>query len=199
VSGFGGRWVTGLLAALSLAAAGCTPRPAWHGWAMEPALAAPDVALWGSGPRPLSLAHPDGRPTLLAFGYTSCPDVCPTTLSGWRRLRERLGADGDRVRFVFVSVDYRNDRPAWVGDFARHFDPRFIGVVADSLALLRMLPRFKADAGYVPLPGGHGSTVAHTAYTYLIDGRGVIRRGYDFDADPGGVRADVRRMLRAGS
>ena len=115
--------------------------------------------------------------------------------SSWRAVKSRLHADASRVRFAFVSVDYRNDTPQTAGGFARRFDPDFVGVVADSSQLARLLPAFRAAARYDTVAGGVPE-VTHTDYSYLVDGAGRIRLSYEFGSAPARIEHDVRLMLR---
>jgi len=92
--------------------------------------------------------------------------VCPTTLSDWRRLRRALGPDTARVRFVFVSVDWRRDTPAVAAAFASRFDPTFVGVTADSTTLLGLLPSFKVASQYQATQGAR-ATIWPTATTSM--------------------------------
>jgi len=163
---------------------------------MVPSLVPPDVPLQGPGGETMSFARPGGKLTLATIGYVSCPDLCPTTLSDWHRIRVHLGADSSRVRFVFVSGDWRADTPAGSADFARRFDPSFIGVLSDSSSLPALLAAFQADAGYDRLPGGRGYRFGHTALSYLLDEAGRIVLWYPFSSDPGFVARDIRRLLR---
>jgi protein SCO1/2 len=156
---------------------------------------APDVPLTGADGRTISLARSAGRISLVAFGYTTCPDVCPTTLTSWQRIRKQLGKDADQVRFVFVSIDYRNDSPAMAGAFARGFDPSFVGVAVDSLQIHRVLPPFKAQAAYETSPAGRLMGVSHSEYTYLVDAHGRIRLAYELASDPKTLVRDIELLL----
>ncbi len=182
---------------LAAALTGCEREVRYAGERMDPSLVAPDVVLSGAGDTRVSLARPAGRVTLVTFGYTSCPDICPTTLSDWRRVRAALGADTTHVRFVFVSADWRRDRPAGVTEFVGHFDPTFLGVTADSVTLLRILPLFQAQAVYEPAPGGEGYRFGHSANSYLLDDTGRIVVLFPFTTAPDLIVRDIRRMLDA--
>jgi len=184
-----------LVVAASLGA--CADRGAYEGSPMDPALTVPGTLLPGD-PGELSLANTEGKLTLLTFGFTECPDICPTTLSDWRRVRQQLGADTSRVRFVFVSVDHRKDTPASAAAFARNFDPTFIGVAPDSVKLKTLLPFFQAEAVYSPAASGHGSEVGHTTHSFLIDARGRISLVYTFATEPEPIARDIKKMLAKG-
>lgn len=185
------RRIAGL--ALALALSGCGAR-GYTGNAMQPAQPAPDVELAGAAP--VSFARPEGRITLVTFGYTSCPDVCPATLAHWRDARRALGADTAHVRFVFVSGDWRNDTPAATAAFARQFDPSFIGVTGDSATLHRILPTFQAEVGYGGPPGSRTAGFAHSDFDYLVDEKGRIAFWYPFTVRAEALAGDLRRMVR---
>lgn len=189
------RSFTACIAGMLLFAAGCGGGSKDYGWKLDPLTSAPDLPLAGAGGDSLSLARPGGRLSLVTFGYTACPDVCPSTLADWRKLRRGLGADTSRVRFVFVSVDWKNDTPEVAAAFARRFDPAFLGVTADSAELRMLLPAFRAEAAYDTAAGGTAN-VSHTDYTYLVDDSSRIALAYDFAAPPSKIADDVRRMLR---
>jgi protein SCO1/2 len=175
----------------------CADRSAYEGSPMAPALTVPGTLL-PSDPDDISLANTGGKLTLLSFGFTECPDICPTTLSDWRRARRQLDADTSRVRFIFVSVDHRKDTPATAAAFARNFDPTFIGVAPDSTKLKTLLPFFQAEAVYSPAASGHGSEVGHTTHSFLIDAKGRISLVYTFATQPEPIARDIKRMLAKG-
>ena len=186
-----------LASAALLALGACADRSAYEGTPMDPALTAPGTKLPGD-PDTISLASPGGRLTLLTFGFTQCPDICPTTLSDWHRVRSQLGRDAASVRFVFVSVDHRKDTPTSAAQFARRFDPRFIGVAPDSAHLATLLPYFQAEAVYSPGASGHEAEVGHTTHSYLIDTKGRISLVYTFATEPEPIARDIHRMLARG-
>ena len=89
---------------------------------------APPLRLVEHGGRAFDLAAERGKVVLLFFGYTHCPDICPTTLADWRRVHAALGADTSRVRFVFVTTDPERDTPEVAQQYARQFHPAIIGL-----------------------------------------------------------------------
>ena len=205
-----------LLAALVLALPACgAVRDAqdaayeWHGTPMDPAREAPPLTLTAGGGRPFDLAAERGKVTLVFFGYTRCPDICPTTLADWARARAALGADTAGVRFVFVSVDPERDPPAAADAYAKRFHPSFVGVsgtpgevgvVTGRWGILAAPePAAAADphAGHTPdTPGAPaGATLAHTARTFLVDQDGRLRALYPQGTAPAGLAADLRHLL----
>jgi protein SCO1/2 len=163
---------------------------------MQPALIAPDIALSAGDGAQVSFARPGGRLTLTTFGYTSCPDVCPATLSTWREVHRALGADTAHVRFVFVSGDWRHDTPESATNFAHVFDPSFVGVAGDSATIRRILPAFQAEVGYGGPPGSKTAGFAHSDFDYLVDETGRIAYWYPFRVRPEALAKDLKRMLR---
>lgn len=111
------------------------------------------------------------RPAALFFGFTTCPEVCPTTLARWSASLKALGPEADRVRLVFVSVDPERDTPAVLKSYLSDFDPRITGLTGSPAAVARMLAAYHVYARKVPLPGG-GYTIDHTAAAYLFDREG---------------------------
>src|SRR5665213_30560 len=128
-----------LVAAASIIAlaAGCKP-VSFHGTAYEPPEKAPSVVLQKASGGEFSLADQHGSVVLLFFGYTHCPDLCPTTLTDWKRVKSALGRDASRVRFVFISVDPARDDPATLQRYVSRFDPDFIGATSDTATLARI-------------------------------------------------------------
>jgi protein SCO1/2 len=111
------------------------------------------------------------KPSAVLFGFTHCPDVCPTALmemSGWV---EALGADADRMRFVFVTVDPERDTPAAMRDYVSAFSDRIVGVTASRLPSKAMLRDYKIPFSKVPHEGGDYS-MDHLASVILLDGKG---------------------------
>jgi protein SCO1/2 len=131
---------------------------------------------------------------LLFFGYTRCPDVCPTTLADWARLRRALGEDAAAMRFVFVSVDPARDTPADAQRYAARFDPAFVGLVADTASIERLKAGFRIAAHEEPGHAGH-YTVAHSTQTFVVDGEGRLRVLHPQSGTVADLEADVRRLL----
>lgn len=173
----------------------------YHGVAYDPPGAAPalHLATAAGGAFDLARATADsGRAALVFFGYTHCPDVCPTTLADWARVKRLLGADAARVRFVFVTVDPERDSAAAVARYVAQFDPAFVGL-APSRAALDAAERAWGVASYREEPaaggGGAGYTVAHPAQVFAVDPAGRLRLFYGLGARPADVADDLRRLL----
>jgi protein SCO1/2 len=182
-------------AALIAFAAGCKP-PSFHGTAYEPPEKAPPVLLRQTSGGDFSLADQRGSVVLLYFGYTHCPDICPTTLTEWKRLKTALGRDASRVRFVFISVDPARDDPATLQRYVRRFDPDFIAATADSATLANVEHSFHVTSAREETGSANGYAVTHPAQTFVVDKRGDLRLLYSLGMDTNDVVSDIRQLLR---
>jgi protein SCO1/2 len=135
-----------------------------------------------------------GRPFLVFFGFTHCPDVCPTTLFEVSEILGALGGDGDRVRALFVTVDPERDTPDKLKDYLSSFDPRLIAVTGDDAAIKAMERAYRVYAKRVPLEGG-GYTMDHTAIVYLMDKDGRFVAPFNMKRRPAEAAAELRRYL----
>ena len=138
----------------------------------------PQVAAIGG---PFSLTDQNGRtvtdqdfkghPFLVFFGFTNCPDICPTTMFEISEIMKRLGPDGDRVRALFITVDPERDTPAAMKDYLSSFDPRIVGVTGAEAAIAAVAKAYRAYYKRMPLAEG-GYTMDHTAFIYLMGADG---------------------------
>jgi protein SCO1/2 len=136
-----------------------------------------------------------GRAALVFFGYTHCPDVCPTTLHDWVRVKRALGADSTRVRFLFVTVDPERDTAPAVARYVAAIDSGFVGL-AGTRAEVDAVQRAWGIGAF--REGGDDSTytVAHPAQVFAVDPAGRLRLTYSLGARPDHVADDLRRLLR---
>lgn len=176
-------------------ATGCRP-PSFHGTAYEPPEVAPPVVLHEARGARFSLADQRGSVVLLYFGYTHCPDVCPTTLSDWKRVKTSLGRDASRVRFVFVSVDPARDDPATLQRYVSRFDPDFIGATGDSATLAGIEHSFHVSSSREESASASGYSMTHPSQTFVIDKSGNLRLLYSFGMQTSDVVSDIRQLLR---
>jgi len=144
-----------------------------------------------------TLADFRGKVVVLFFGYTHCPDVCPTTLAELAQVMKTLGADADRVQVLFVTVDPERDTPAILSQYVPAFDPRFLGLYGDAAATQRTAKEFKVfyEIRKGATPGEY--TVDHSAGTYVIDTKGRLRLFVAYDRiGTDDLAADIRTLLR---
>lgn len=166
----------------------------YKGSLIEPAKPAPNFILTDETGQPFTLSDQVGRPVLIFFGYTHCPDVCPVTLSEYKQIRKQLGVLADDVTFLFVSVDPNRDTPQVIGEYTSLFDPAIIGLTG---SIDDLEPVYQAYGVVRTIRSGeHGNyTVDHTARTYLVDLDGNLRLTYPFGFGVEGIVADLQHLL----
>ena len=141
-----------------------------------------------------SLADFKGKVVVVFFGFTHCPDACPTTLAELSQVMRELGADADKVQVLFVTVDPERDTPAVVGQYASSFHPSFLGLSGDLEATTRVAKEFKVFFQKQPSKSG-GYSVDHSAGTYFYDRQGRLRLFAPFGKGGEPILHDVRLLL----
>lgn len=135
-----------------------------------------DFALQDPTGKTRRLADFKGKVVLMFFGYTHCPDVCPTTMVELKQVMEKLGPDADKVQVLFVTVDPERDTAALMAQYVPAFDPRFLGLrPADEAALKKVTKDFKVYYAKVPGTSPENYTVDHSAGSYVFDQNGQLR------------------------
>jgi protein SCO1/2 len=135
-----------------------------------------------------------GHPFLVFFGFTHCPDVCPTTLFDVSEVMRQLGPDADRVRALFITVDPERDTAAALKDYLSSFDPHLSGLTGDPAAVATVAKAYRVYFKKVPLDQG-GYTMDHTAIVYLMDKDGRFVSPFSVKRTPEAAAADLRRYL----
>jgi protein SCO1/2 len=135
-----------------------------------------------------------GRPTLVFFGFTHCPDVCPTTLFEMSEVLKAMGKDGDRVNAYYISVDPERDTQAAMKEYLSSFDPRLRGLTGSSEAIAKVLSEYRVYAKKVPLKDGD-YTMDHTALIYLMDRDGKFVAPFNINRKPEDAATDLKRYL----
>jgi len=136
-----------------------------------------------------------GKAVVVFFGFTQCPDVCPTTLVDIGNALKTLGADAERVQVLFVTVDPERDTPRVLADYVKSFDPRILALRGDEAATQRVAKEFKIY--YEKRKRGDGYTVDHSAQTYVIDPQGRLRLLVRHDRLAQDLAEDLRTLLAA--
>jgi protein SCO1 len=144
--------------------------------------------------KPVTDQDMKGRPFLVFFGFTHCPDVCPTTLFDMSQVMHTLGPDADRVGALFITVDPERDTPAVVKDYMSNFDPHLRGLTGDQASIDAAIRAYRVYAKKVPLQGGD-YTMDHTAIVYLMDKDGQFVAPFDLKRKPEAAAADLRRYF----
>ena len=135
-----------------------------------------------------------GRPSLIFFGFTHCPDVCPTELFELSEVLRAMGKDADRVNAYFVSVDPERDTAAAMKDYLSSFDPHLKGLTGDPAAVAKIIGEYRVYAKKVPLKDGD-YTMDHTALVYLMDRDGKFVAPFNLKQSPQQAAADLKHYL----
>src|SRR5262249_8756033 len=133
-------------------------------------------------------------PYLVFFGFTHCPDVCPTTLLEVSSVLDKLGTDASKLRALFITVDPERDQPAVLRDYLSSFNPRLIGLTGDLAAVTARAKAYHVYMKKVPLEGDD-YTMDHTALVYLMDRDGRFVAPFNLKRRPEDAAADLRRYL----
>lgn len=166
-----------------------------RGIILEDAEPAPALAFTTADSVRFDLAAEKGNVVLLYFGYTHCPDVCPTTLGDWARARRALGPDTTNVKFVFVSMDPDRDTPVISQQYAKQFNASFIGVTGTTEELEALKKRWSIAAYPEGDPRDGPYTVAHPAHTFVVDRQGRLRVLFEPGVSGDELAKDLRKLL----
>jgi protein SCO1/2 len=142
----------------------------------------------------VSDADMKGKPFLVFFGFTHCPDICPTTLFDMSQLMQALGPDAARTAALFITVDPERDTPAVMKDYLSNFDPHLRGLTGDQASVSAATRAYRVYAKKVPLENGD-YTMDHTAVVYLMDKDGRFVAPFDMSRKPEAEAADLRRYM----
>jgi protein SCO1 len=179
-----------------LAGCGKTPTGHFHASAVGDRFAHADFHLIDQNGIPRSLSDFRGKVVLIFFGYTHCPDVCPTTLAGYAQAMRLLGKDADRVQVLFITVDPERDTRALLAKFVPAFNPKFLGLYGDAKATAEAAENF--GVSYQKHSTKTGYTMDHSTFGYLVDTRGRVRLMAG-DLEPADWLAhDIRLLLTSG-
>ena len=135
-----------------------------------------------------------GRPFLVFFGFTNCPDICPTTMFEISEIMKKLGPDADRMRALFVTVDPERDTPSALKDYLSSFDPRIVAVTGDEAAIAAIAKAYRAYFKRIPLAEG-GYTMDHTAIIYLMGKDGRFVTPFSLKRTNDAAAAELRKYL----
>lgn len=162
----------------------------------DPARPVPDFTLTNQNGAPFRFGDTAGTVRLLYFGYTNCPDICPTTLLTWKQARELLGDDAGRVTFIMVTVDPEQDTPGVLKTYVTAFHPAFVGLTGALEELTPVWATFGVQVQKEPHPeSAAGYSVGHTASVFVVDPEGRLRLKFPFGATAEQIAAEVRALL----
>ncbi len=187
-----------LLVALALSALlGCSPdKPAFKGVDITGADYAKDFSLADQNGQTRALKDFAGKVVVLFFGYTQCPDVCPTTMQELTEVKRLLGAEGDKLQGVFVTVDPERDTPELLQAYMANFDPSFIALRPTPEQLTPLLKDYKIYAKKVEGKTATSYTMDHSAQSYVYDPQGRLRLYNRYGSGVQALADDVRLLLK---
>ena len=188
-----------LALAFGFVLAGCQGKPEFRNTDVTGADFASDFSLTGHDGKPRTLADFRGKAVVIFFGYTQCPDVCPSTLAELAGVMKQLGPDAERVQVLFVSVDPERDTQELLSHYVPAFDPRFLGLHGDAEATARTAKAFRVFYQKVPGKTPDTYTVDHTAGSYVFDPQGKLRLFVKHGAGPEPIVHDLRLLLKDGA
>ena len=163
----------------------------------EPYPVAPDFSLTRANGETFRLSEQKDKVTLLFFGYTSCPDVCPTTMADLKRALDNLSSKNlKQVQVVFITVDPKRDTPERVQEYADHFNTEFIGLSGSEEELAKVWNAYGIYRLEVPGVSAAGYSVDHTARITMINKDGTMRVSFGFDTPVEDFIHDIQLLLR---
>jgi protein SCO1/2 len=162
----------------------------------EPYPPAPEIELLRASGRSFQLSEMRGNVVAVFFGYTSCPDVCPTTMAELNQALGQLGDQADQVQVLFVTVDPQRDTPERVQEYVDHFNSSFIGLSGAEADLAKVWNDYGVFRQVVEGSSAAGYLVDHTARVTLIDQQGNLRVSFPFDTPVEDVAHDMQLLLQ---
>jgi protein SCO1/2 len=184
------------LVLVSFALAGCSGSgPSFKNTDITGADYGKDFTLADHAGKTRALADFRGKVVVMFFGYTRCPDVCPTTLAELKAVKEQLGEDGKRLQVLFVTVDPERDTQKLLANYVPAFDPSFLGLYGDSAAIAKVAKDFRVFYQKAPGKTPDSYTVDHTAGSYVFDPQGRLRL-FARHGNAANLIADIRTLLR---
>jgi protein SCO1 len=188
-----------ILACLALSSAGliaCSDKPSFRNTDITGAEFAREFSLTDFDGKARTLADFKGKAVVVFFGFTQCPDVCPTTLAEMAEVVKLLGADGKRLQVLFITIDPERDTPELLRKYVPAFNPNFLGLTGSNEAIAKVAKEFKVFYQKSPgkTPGSY--TMDHTANSYVFDPEGKVRLvvKHGMGADP--LVQDLKQLLK---
>lgn len=157
---------------------------------------APQIELIRSNNETFRISDQKGKIVLLFFGYTSCPDVCPTTMAELKLVMDELGDQADAIQVVFISVDPERDTPEKIQKYVERFNTEFIGLSGTVDELSAVWENYGVFREVVESNSAFGYIVNHTARVYLIDTAGNLRLSYGFQTPMEDIVSDLEILLK---
>ncbi len=197
-----GLWIIigiAIILLIILAVAVVLPRlrpPTFSGMLLQGTNTANDFTLVDGNGERVSLSDFRGKPVLLYFGYTFCPDVCPTTMAELGQMMQALGKKADDVQVVMISVDPERDTPERLGEYVRYFHPNFIGLTGTEDEIAQAATPLGIYYARQEVEGASGYLMDHTATVLMVDQDGSVRMVWPYGTSGQAIAEDVRYFLR---
>lgn len=167
----------------------------YHGSVIDPPVEAPEFELTDAEGNSFQLNELEGQVVVMFFGYTSCPDVCPLTLSEFVRIKEELGNQSENVSFVFVTVDPERDTPERIKKYLANFDAGIIGLTGERKELEPVWASYGVYQDKVDEGSEGNYFLDHSSRSYVIDQEGNLLLTYTFGTQNESIAADVRHLM----
>lgn len=194
------RGIAALCSAAAFVLAGCQPSPpppAFQATDITGAAFARDFRLTDHHGQVRTLADFRGKVVAVFFGYTHCPDVCPTTLSDFAAALQQLGPQAERVQVIFVTVDPERDTPDLLKAFVPAFNPSFLGMYSDPATLRLLAKEYKVVYQKTSVKAADDYLIDHSAGTYVYDQKGNLRLLMPYGSSPEAIAQDLKTLLSA--
>ncbi|MGH8079830.1 MAG: SCO family protein [Lysobacter sp.] len=189
------RVLAGIGAATLLSACGRTAPLSLHGIDLSNRSGfGQDFRLLDPQGRERTLADFRGKIVLLFFGFTLCPDVCPTALTRAVQIRKLLGGDGERLQVIFITLDPERDTPEVLQAYTQAFDPSFLGLSASPQRIAQTAKDFRVV--YAKVPTGSTYTIDHSALSYVYDSGGALRMALRHEQSAADCVHDIRQIIQ---
>ena len=194
-----------LAAVFGLALTGCDqlglgkpPAPQFRGVDITGANYAKTLALPDVNGQPRTLGDFKGKFTVVFFGYTQCPDVCPTTMAELAQVKKALGADGDKLQGVFITIDPERDTPEILKSYMASFDPSFVALRGTLEQTKATAKEFKIYFEKVPGKTEGSYTMDHSAGAFVLDAKGNVRLFERYGGGAEALTADIKALIAQG-
>lgn len=170
--------------------------PAFKNTDITGASFARELSLTDQNGQQRSLTDFKGKAVVLFFGYTQCPDVCPTTMMEMANVMKQLGAQAERVQVLFVTLDPERDTQALLAAYVPNFDKRFLGLRGDAAQTAKVAQEFKVVYQKVAGKTTDSYSMDHSAFTYIFDPQGRVRLFVQYGQKPDAIAHDLRLLLK---
>ena len=178
--------------------AGIGTKTVFHGIDITGADYARTLSLTDQNGQPRTLDQFKGKVSVVFFGYTQCPDVCPATMAELAQIKKTLGKDGERLQGIFVTVDPHRDTQEILKNYMASFDPTFVALRGSADQTKAAAKEFKVFYAISPGKTENSYTVDHTAGSFVFDTRGKVRLFVRYGSGPEPLAADIKALLAEG-